>query len=386
MNLATVVGLIKGSTNSLKSAIGDLDTTLNGGPGPMSINLFNPDDPDVMTGKYLDADGNEVTLSGFGETGFIPCVNEDTLTFYKNGAYLTGSRVMCFYDEQKNFVSGGGKTMPTAEVTSVGVAYARFAFTTAEADILMIVKNDTEIHEYVPYGPTRTEGLCADVEALSDEVEEVKKPWDGKKVVLLGDSIVTCNGNTSMKGYSYYLEQLGFSTITNKAHGGACAAYHSETHYEDVVTTVDDVNFSSYDLAIIAAGVNDYYVSSASPIGTLVNSVTATDFTKTDFIGALQYIITKALTSKPGIKIALFTPLKINNFNTANSQSKVLKDYADAIKTVADYYSIPVLDFYSMSGLNRMNFSTYLSDGVHPTEAGYKFICENKLKSFIANL
>ena len=372
-----------GEVSTLSSAIATIDHQLNGNPGGQSINLFNPNDPDILTGGYLDkSTGDFVSISGLFETGYIECEDNDTFTFYNGSGYFSsiGSRQFCIYNDQKQYIAGDAQNFPTITISNQDAKYFRIAVKDSENDNhIMIVKNDTSIHEYVPYGNTTTPGLADDVEAL-------EQPCKGKKVVLLGDSIVTCNGNSSMKGWQYYLGQLGFSTITNKAHSGACMAYHSERQYEDVATTVDSVDFSTYDLVIIHAGVNDYHATSASPIGSLVNSVTATDFTKTDFIGAIQYIITKILTSKPGIKIALFTPLKENNFTNTNSQSKVLKDYADAIKTVADYYSIPVLDYYSMSGLNRMNFSTYLSDGTHPNEAGYKFISENKLTSFIANL
>ena len=45
----------------------------------------------------------------------------------------------------------------------------------------------------------------------------------------------------------------------------------------------------------------------------------------------------------------------------------------NAIKQVADKYSLPVLDMYTESGISAMNENhnqLYLKDGLHPNQAG----------------
>lgn len=362
--------------------IESIEEILNGSSSGASINLFNKDDPDLMTGKYLDEDGNTQTLSSFCESGYIPCETGDTFTFTRSGEYFTSTRPVCYYTADKQLIRGTTANMPTITITNENAKYFRIAIKRTELDVCMAVKNDTAIHEYVPYsGGEGTPGLVDKVNDLQNAV----LPWSGKKAVMLGDSIVYNDGHDGINGYPYYLKCLGFDIITNKGVSGACVANHSERTYEDVCTTVDSVDFSTYDLALIAGGTNDFHVSAASPIGTLVNSVTLTDFDKTTFIGALQYIITKILNSNTVIKIGLFTPLKRSGWYTANSEGKVLKDYADAIKEVAEYYSIPVLDFYGTAGLSRKNMYTFTSDGLHPNNAGYEFF-SRKLIAFVRDL
>ena len=50
-----------------------------------------------------------------------------------------------------------------------------------------------------------------------------------------------------------------------------------------------------------------------------------------------------------------------------------MKDYVEAIKEVAEFYSIPVIDLYAISTIEPIlvnNNTTYTVDGLHPNAAG----------------
>ena len=207
---------------------------------------------------------------------------------------------------------------------------------------------------------------------------------DGKSMITLGDSIVYFDdksaGGETIKGYQGYLRDLGM-TVTNVGVAGAAIAYHSGG-YTDIVETAQNTDFSGYDYVMVAGGTNDFG-DRKSPIGTL----NSTPYDNTTVIGALQIIIEKIISDKKNCKIFLMTPLKRTDipWNTPNSQGKTMGDYAEAIKTAAAYYSVPVLDFFNMSGLNDDNMSTLTRDGVHPNNAGYLFV-SNKLVKFAETL
>ena len=59
-----------------------------------------------------------------------------------------------------------------------------------------------------------------------------------------------------------------------------------------------------------------------------------------------------------------------------NKLGYTLKDYSDAIIEICSYYSIPVIDFYSISGLNPHIDTSLFGDtdgkAVHPNEAGHE--------------
>ena len=79
------------------------------------------------------------------------------------------------------------------------------------------------------------------------------------------------------------------------------------------------------------------------------------------------------------------TPLHRYNFGgltydtDANGDGHTLKDYVDAIKDVCELYGVPVIDTFSKSGLNPMItaiYSAYITDGLHPNEAGHRLIAD----------
>lgn len=164
-------GAVYEIAEEVTSLSGDLSELKNDVNDSHSINLFNPDDPDLLTGKYLDRYGSQQTNSQFSETGYIECANGDTFTFYSSNGYLSSTRPVCFYDSSKTFVSGAELNMPTITVSGSSVKYFRFPLTNTEKPSLMIVKNDTTIHEYVPYEITY--GLKSQVKQLEDSVEEL---------------------------------------------------------------------------------------------------------------------------------------------------------------------------------------------------------------------
>jgi lysophospholipase L1-like esterase len=69
-------------------------------------------------------------------------------------------------------------------------------------------------------------------------------------------------------------------------------------------------------------------------------------------------------------------------------KGKVLSDYADMIREVARYYSLPVIDLYDIYGVQpsiSVQREMYMPDGLHPSDKGYEVIA-HKLKGFLERL
>ena len=67
---------------------------------------------------------------------------------------------------------------------------------------------------------------------------------------------------------------------------------------------------------------------------------------------------------------------------------KVLKDYVDMIRRAAEYYSLPVLDLYAVSGMQPavpVMKDKYMPDGLHPNDAGHVLL-PNRIVKFIESL
>lgn len=133
------------------------------------------------------------------------------------------------------------------------------------------------------------------------------------------------------------------------------------------------------DVVVIAAATNDFYHDDGfTPIGTMDSR------DKNTFYGALHQIcyylvqtfINKQIFFVTPIKRYQTTPWSCTQPYSKNSLGKSLKDYSDIIKEVCAYYSIPVIDMFSLSGMNpTMEWSLFAdTDGkhVHPNAAGHR--------------
>lgn len=216
--------------------------------------------------------------------------------------------------------------------------------------------------------------------------------WN-QKCVCFGDSITWYDGRPYnwgkeqgqvAKGYESYMRELGM-VVNNMGYSGA--------NITIILSQIRSTDVSGYDFVTITSGANDsrYQI----PVGVLAES--GSTFDETTFIGALQAGIEYILTNNPTAKILLITPIKgwiyypEGYVNTArplvSGDGIVEKRYADAIKEVAAYYSLPVCDWYNEAGVNLLTRSWYMNDpepdpsatpnpnelySLHPTTAGYK--------------
>ena len=89
----------------------------------------------------------------------------------------------------------------------------------------------------------------------------------------------------------------------------------------------------------------------------------------------------------PEARIVFMTPLhRCEEDSTCGSGlqykpmgSLPLVDYVNAIKEVAAYYSLPVLDLWSVSGIQPrvpVIKEKYCPDGLHPNDAGHEKMAE----------
>ena len=208
----------------------------------------------------------------------------------------------------------------------------------------------------------------------------------GKKVVFLGDSITEGVGASCEKTrYVNVFGEITGTTVLNYGIGGTRFAKQTKPTNESwdkndfcgrYMNMEDDA-----DIVVVFGATNDYGHGDA-PFGL------STDRTPDTFIGATHYLMKGLIEKYPGAEIVFMTPIHRENENRHNENRCILKDYADVIKNVAEYYSIPVLDLYSVYGVcpdipaHKMK---YCPDGLHPNDAGHKKIAE-RLKAFLEAL
>lgn len=232
----------------------------------------------------------------------------------------------------------------------------------------------------------------------------------GKTIVVLGDSIA--EGSPSLNWPALLAARYPGATVINAGFGGCRMAEHTGASVSalydpmsmyriseriangdwSVLTAAaqalyeaegDDNRQQAAALAgldwtkdiilVIAYGTNDFRGTGGVgvPIGT------DADMTGATFKGAINLSISNILTAYPQVKIMLMTPLWRSRVDASGDDSNVtpngsgvfLRDYAEAIKDRAAPCQLPVADLHAQSGINILNWPTYMPDGLHPNTA-----------------
>ena len=215
------------------------------------------------------------------------------------------------------------------------------------------------------------------------------------KVGFLGDSITvgvgTSNANNNYEGTRFpdLFAKLSGAIPFNYGVSGTRIAKQSvpipyepqEGHY---ILRVDKME-PDLDVVVVFGGTNDFGHGDA-PLGDFCSRGDDT------FYGALHSLIVKLVKRYPKATIVFLTPLHRDvEYTTVNSfgiRREPLIKYINAIREVAEYYSIPVLDLYKNSGMQPtidVIKELYMPDGLHPSDLGAQKIA-NMLYSFLKAL
>ena len=224
---------------------------------------------------------------------------------------------------------------------------------------------------------------------VTNNVVEAHSPWKGKSAVFVGDSITygsKCDGD---KYWEVLEDELELAEVTGMGVGKSCISATSTngTNYEPLISRYNSI--PEADLIQIFMGTNDYGFN--TPLGTI------SDTTDVSFYGALNVIIPALQAKYPASRLVFVTPLHrygqhdLDYDNDKNTAGYALVDYVKAIKEVCEFYSVPVIDLFNISGLNpslEAVRNMYMPDGLHPNTEGHRHIAnimENYLNLYSAD-
>ena len=136
------------------------------------------------------------------------------------------------------------------------------------------------------------------------------------------------------------------------------------------------------DINVVFGGTNDYGHGDA-PIGT------PDDRTPETYWGACHYLCRTLIETYPDTVTVICTPLhRLNEAVPAVNSGLALNEYADILRAVAEYYSLPVLDLWKVSGMQPAVPTVqqkYMPDGLHPSDAGHNLLAE-RIVGFLSAL
>lgn len=194
---------------------------------------------------------------------------------------------------------------------------------------------------------------------------------------FLGDSITEGVGTTGKDKTFHALiaKRFGMKVARNYGISGTRIARQSKKSAEPKWDMDFCSRYSEMDddaqLIVVFGGTNDFGHGDA-PIGGF------DDRTPDTFYGACHYLMSGLLNKYPDSKIVIMTPLHRREERVSNGRL-TLEGYVNIIKEVAAYYSLPLIDLWSCSGIQPaidVIMEKYCPDGLHPSDAGHEKLAE----------
>lgn len=218
---------------------------------------------------------------------------------------------------------------------------------------------------------------------------------EGLKINFLGDSITQAHGIGDVENsyWNILKRECGLCEARGYGIGGTRIARQSdegkkwglEQWHHDFCERYAEMDDDA-DVIVVFGGTNDYGHGDA-PMGQM------SDRTPYTFYGACHYLCEGLINKYPTAQVVIMTPLhRLNEENDINEmglpKNTHLEDYVAVIKEVAEYYAIPVLDLWSVSGIQpniEANRKALAPDGLHPNEAGHRRIAQ-RLEGFLRSI
>jgi len=219
--------------------------------------------------------------------------------------------------------------------------------------------------------------------------------WSGKKVAFLGDSMTDKKRVGTTCVYWEYLEELlGIEPVVYGIGGNEWTGIYNQAQ------KLFSEHASDVDAILIFAGTNDY--NHSVPLGSFFSETERSTnhngqnvvrkyrmpvFTDTTFSGRINKVLSFLKTSFPDQQIILLTPIHRGfaqfaaanvqpDENFANARGLYIEDYVESLKQAAGYWSVPIIDLYTLSGLYPLSdaFAKYFNnadtDKLHPNALG----------------
>lgn len=308
----------------------------------------------IVKNEYVTTNGVITPYDTWDRTDYIEL--KGTKLMVSQGG--SGNPYNCFYDADKVFISNF--QTKTGETATIDIpSNAKYVILSAGAGVNWVLTADM---------PNSLNDLDSRVTALEDNITA----WSGKKWVSYGDSVTQGN-----KWQPYVVEKFGL-IHTNAGVGGSSVA---DGQINGVVSMCDADRIlalpSDADLITVMGGTNDYNLTNSgngTPLGSFPTTSGAYD-TYT-FYGAYLAMIQRIQARCPNALIIIMSC--INSRGTSgqpadycyvNNVGLTTPDYAKAAEEVARYTGCSFVDM-EKCGINLYNRAQYISDAVHPNDAG----------------
>jgi len=152
---------------------------------------------------------------------------------------------------------------------------------------------------------------------------------------------------------------------------------HMMDYFEEVIDTLEKVDFESVEIVLIQQGVNDYHAG--VPIENPEDP-----YDVYTYLGALRTAVEALQKANPDMRIVLVTPaytwyiLTGLNCEQQDNGGGVLEDYVNAEISFAEEMGLEIIDLYHdfLPNDSWEDYTLYTRDGLHPNEEGRRLWAE----------
>lgn len=266
------------------------------------------------------------------------------------------------------------------EQSATGSIWSKLKVTTTDANkqtIQTMMNVDTSVGEFgeeiaatsdaAYFGIFSYSGGYVDIYHYEDIPVIGSTRWLGKRWLVIGASMSTEHQDYADVGYPELVATaLGMFKENHSISGQTVDGFYNRI----------DSYGNDFDLISVLLGTNDHGYS--CPVGSINDSVYQSGTPGQSYIARLQLLYEKLRLKFPKSVIVFITPIKrydvTNDRYMTNALGLTTEPYAEAMRTVCKYYSIPCIDIFNAidpaTAAARENFFVSASDGTHPNDIG----------------
>lgn len=243
---------------------------------------------------------------------------------------------------------------------------------------------------------------------FEDKTDIVKK-FTGKNIIILADSIFDYETPDGFN-IGYWLNKACGANVYNWAQGGTCMQkgkadnydpysfagmadalatgtftdqekYQEDRSFTTQVAEMKAFDMTTADYLIVAYGTNDFWLEVTEAPETNLSD----EFDKNTFIGAFNYGIKTLLTKYPTLKILCVGMQRMSQVSGKTGETVTGDAWAEALKEASSKLSVPYVDIYSDSLINKYTIGTLCNGQPHLSHEGklrYVALIENALNLY----
>lgn len=329
-------------------------------------NFFNP--KTITKNFYVDNSGAGRPVEGYNMTDYIHVYNHHILLFGGDGIQLQPQRnigAYLLYDENKNFMGRVSEPYGIGYIIPENVHYIRIQY-----HIGNLIMTDGRYHHLNQINLDSW---------TSYSYEATPGKYESGTLVAFGDGHVTKGSWQSAVN-----KFLGVKKYTNSGITASTVALNEKSTQPALVEQerIDKVIKENPDILVIFGGTHDVLLD--TPLGDIEELLKETQYKdKTTFYGAYGYLIETLLEQKPNLTIFLTT---VPYGKSDASHPVKYSEISDAIISIANHYSLPVVDIYNHCGIDSSNLSKYSDDGIHYNKSGNELVADLMISVMLEHL